>query len=70
MTSLPEKEQLTDDISRLAREDAAPPDDRKGPIDDDRRLALIKWADTRKTMAQKTQRLELILEEERVRAVM
>ena len=70
-TSLPEKEQLTEDISRLAREDAAPPDgDRKGPIDDDRRLALMKWAETRRTMAQKTQRLELILEEERVRAVM
>ena len=69
-STLSEKEQLAEDIGRLTGEIAAPPGDRKGPIDDHRRLVLTRWADKRRTIAQKTQRLELILEEERIRAVM
>ena len=64
-----EKEQLEKDITQLLQDNPTPRC--LGlPIDADLRRRLQAWAKERKKIAEKRERLEMILEEERIQEVM
>ena len=64
-----EKEQLEKDIAQLVHDNPTPRC-RGLPIDADLRRRLQAWAKERKKIAEKRERLEMILEEERIQVVM
>lgn len=64
-----EKEQLEKDIAQLLQDNPTPRC--LGlPIDADLRRRLQAWAKERKKIAEKRERLEMILEEERIQSIM
>ena len=65
-----EKLQLEKEITQLVQNNPTPKFKRGTKIDSDLRSELQSWAAQRKRLIEKMERLEIILEEERIQAIL